>query len=285
MNIVGELDNTVEKSSARNKEWFYKFREYATKEISGYQNYLSTIRQIYAHFNQEDINDISFEEISTYVSNFTNLRTKTNKVNHLKGFFQYLMNELNVSFTFDIPTLQQLAATQEELRNDDRRTAIPFTFKEIIALRKLLIEKERFALLFTFEMVYQYGLQLQELTEVYQKNYDTNTRTLQIGKNRSIQLNDNLHSYIIKYDLIPMRKYRTSAFSYRLSEISEIAKSFRSVEVLHKDIYQTHKHHFLPCPSCQTPTENNPSLWVILEFEEDNSQWLVCKECARSGNE
>ncbi|MFB3167463.1 hypothetical protein P5G62_010115 [Neobacillus sp. 179-C4.2 HS] len=148
-----------------------------------------------------------------------------------------------------------------------------------MALRKLLKKLEKYTLLFTFELVYRHGIRMKDLVHAHKNNYDKNTHSFTINQDL-IKVDEDIHQLIIEHDVIPDRKLLVTTFNDR---ITEIKKWFGREYFIYKDIYQTHKLHYLPCPICETPTKNSPSLWAILEYAEDDSQWLVCKSCALRG--
>ena len=278
-----ESDIRIEKSSLLNKKWFYKFRQQMVENgdigEGSCNNYLSTIRLLYESYNHQDIHVINLIDIQDFLSKWENPRTVNGKIAHLKSFFSFISQD-GAHLSFKIDELTGYVVKKKELDNEEKRRAIPLTIKEIITLRQLLKKKEKYALWFTFEMIYQYGLKKKELIQLYKRNYDVQTRIFTVSKELTIQITEPLHDLVMNYNVIPEKKYHLSAYDYRITEIGMLIKN---ENLIHKDIYQTHKQNFLLCPLCKTPTENNPNLWAILEYEEDNSQWIVCRKCALEG--
>jgi hypothetical protein len=273
------LDKKIEKSSPRNKKWFYDYRSHI-QDIGGAENYLSTIRTLYKFYNHQDIHFIVATDFSMFLTQFENLGYRNDKIEHLKSFFSFLMEE---GVLFNYPIIEELnehRTQKNQLNEEEKRQPIPLSIKEVVGLRQLLQKSERHTLLFTFELIYRYGLRMKDLVHINKKNYKESNRTFTINK-ELLKIDEDLHQLILKPKVLSENKLLVTAFDYR---IGEIKKLFGRKYFLYKDIYQTHKSHYLPCPICKTPTKNSPSLWAILEYEEDNSQWLVCKSCALKGD-
>ncbi|OLN22551.1 hypothetical protein BTO30_09620 [Domibacillus antri] len=273
------VDERIEKSSVKNIKWFYRFREYIVNENkSGIQNYLSNIRLLYEFYNHKDIDTIQLSDIQDFLLRNANLNTINIDTNRIKVFFNFISND-GATLNFIIEDLKEFISTKKELDKEEKRGPLPLSIKEVIVLRQLLSQKEKYAFLFTFEMVYRYGLKSKELLSLYSKNYNIETKTFFINKELSVQVDEDIHNFIINHNVIPLKKFNVTGYIYRITEMGKIFGR----ELIHKDIYQTHINHFLPCPICHNKIQNNPTLWAILEFEEDNSQWLVCKACAMKG--
>ncbi|MBH0162072.1 hypothetical protein [Fictibacillus sp. 26RED30] len=273
------IDKKIEKSSVLNKKWFYNYR-IKIQDVKGVENYLSTVRKLFEFYKHQDIHTILITDLSKFLNQYEKLSYRNDKIEHLKSFFAYLIEE-GVDFKYPvIDEINKNRIQKNQLSEEEKRQPNPLTIREIIALRQLLKNMERFTLLFTFELVYRYGLRMKDLVHVYEKNYEESNRTLTINKDL-IVLEEDVHQLLLKPKVLSKSKLKVSTFDYR---ITEIKKLFGRENFLHKDIYQTHKLHYLPCPICNKPTKNTPSLWTILEYEEDNSQWLVCKSCALEGN-
>ncbi|MED4697206.1 phage integrase N-terminal SAM-like domain-containing protein [Peribacillus frigoritolerans] len=65
---IQAVDKRIEKSSPKNIQWFYNFREYIVKQKNtSYQNYLSTIRQLYEFHNHQEVNKINTMDIQDFL--------------------------------------------------------------------------------------------------------------------------------------------------------------------------------------------------------------------------
>lgn len=276
-----ELDARVEKSSLGNRKWFYKYRDYKREgSFDSAKQYISTIRNLYESYNHQDIETIGPSDLKLFLNGdkYRKLSYKNTAIAHLNSFFTFLIdNGVHIEYPI-IDELNGNRAQKEELSLEETRKPIPLSIREVVALRELLRESQNYSMLFVFEVIYRYGLQMKDMVQLYKKNYDDVTHTFTINRNLSIQVDEDIHQLILNNSVLSDRKFNITTFDYR---INEIRKLFRK-DFLYKDIYQTHKMHFIPCPICETPTKNTPSLWAILEFEEDKSQWMVCKSCAMS---
>lgn len=283
METLLKRDERIDKSSPKNIEYYYSFREYLFKnEFSGIENYLSDIRNLYEFYNHKDLETIGFKDINDFIKRKEyRLNTKNLIVIRLTEFLKFIKQEFGVNLSFDIDDLKGFKSTREEIENSGIRKSQPLTIVDIIKIRKTLLEFKKFSLLFTFEMIYRKGLKMRELAQCDIKKYNHETKTLKINKSLLITMEDDLDHLIVNNKVID-KKIKQETFNYHIKTIGQITFG-DTKDLQHKDIHETHMNHFIPCPSCKNRVQNIPSQWAIVEYEMNNSQWMVCKKCALGG--
>lgn len=269
------VEDRVSKSSKKNQKFFYDYLEFEVnvKEAkeSSLKNYRSTIVNFYEYINHEEIDSTPIERIEEFLLQIDNIRTFTNKLNNLKSFFSYLNNVTRLPF--EINELHQLMFPREEIRNAEKREAIPLSIEELVMLRNKLEKNKDYKKLFTLEMLYYYGLNPTEVSQCNINSYDKEKKIFQL-KDKKIEINERiLNLFSFNGVLLPLTR---SAVIYRLSEIGALLNR----PLTPSDIAKTRDLYFFTCPSCKKGYENNPKNWAILEYYIDHSKWMVCKYCA-----
>lgn len=193
-----------------------------------------------------------------------------------------------MQLAFPVEELNRYISRKEELEKDLEGAALALDIEEIILIRNFL--KSDFRRLFVFEMVYQYGLELGELSQCVEENYDFNTGVFNIKRNRKIEqlrVNERMFKMINdnRYLLKPIAKSgsqdRFKTLGNSLQELGLIDKPVRW-----KDIEKTRERNFFRCPSCEKLYENTPDNWALIQYEtdENNTKWIVCRSvCAHKG--
>ncbi|MFB3167464.1 hypothetical protein P5G62_010120 [Neobacillus sp. 179-C4.2 HS] len=103
--IEEKVDIEIEKSTPRNKKWFYDYRKHIENVNKGSDNYLSTIRTLFKFFNHQDIHTILATDFPMFLSRYENLNYRNHKIEHLKSFFSFLMDN---GVVFNYPIIEEL---------------------------------------------------------------------------------------------------------------------------------------------------------------------------------
>jgi hypothetical protein len=276
-----KVDYRLEKTTEKNKIFYKDWIEYITNvEELGSRTvnaYRGTILQIFEYSNYDEVTNIDFDTITEFLFESKAMSTFNAKHSHIKSFFVFVNQKANLSF--DINELDTKKFTNTEIKENAKRKPVPLSIDEIIQIRNSLMRNQEYDRLLTFELTYQYGLKLEEISECHRKNYDPASRTFTINKTKKqIRLTDDLHYLTtLKEDVIPPKKYRFSAFQYRIEKISDVID--RDSKLKWQDISETRKKFLFTCPRCGEAFESVPQNWVIFEYNIDKSKWIVCKSC------
>lgn len=271
------IEERIKQSTLKNQQLFNDYSTYLKEqgESKSLDQYRSLIIRLLEHSNHQDLQEISFEVTEEFlVTSFPKLSTRSSRASYLKKFFNFL--EQRVPLKFNPSDLDLYTVTPRELKNEEKRKAIPLSFEEIVELRSLLNKLERYEQWLTFELIYQFGLRYKELPEFNHSNYNYGGNKFTIEKFNHISMPTVIKSLIQK-GALPKKEYRFSAFDYRIKEIGKLIGK----DIIWKDIKKTREQNFFRCPKCKELYENSPDNWVIYEYEVDKSKWIVCKNnCA-----
>lgn len=273
--VSRSIESRIKNSSLNNQHWFYSFGEFLKNKgenDDSISQYNSAIIRLIEFSKNKEIQDIPLEVIKEFLFQYDKPKTMTNNVNFIKKYFTFLVNQ-KVRIGFNVNELNDYRFTPKELEKENTRKPIPLTFDEIIELRSLLKSLERYEQWLTFELIYQFGLRYKDLPELTQDNYDSKNSRFNIKKFEK-QTMPEIIIFLINMGGLPKKKYRFTAFDYRIKEVSKLIGK----EILWKDIIKTREQNFFKCPKCNEIFENTPDNWVIFEYEIDRSKWIVCKK-------
>lgn len=219
----------------------------------------------------KSIENISSQDINMYISK-VGISTQQKRVYAITNFLKYVQK--NYYEQLDI----KLIIDGISYSNEDqiKKAAEPLKIDEIIDLRNQLYKAEDFCRLFIFELVYTYGLSLDELVECSNNNFSFDTSRLKL-KTRTIIINDFLTKLCFENPELLIQHDR-GYYQYHINRLGKyIGRSVR-----YMDIEATRKEHLIRCPSCGKKVINASEEWVLVEREDDvfHKKWLVCKSCA-----
>ncbi|MUT68504.1 hypothetical protein [Paenibacillus sp. NEAU-GSW1] len=287
----------IEKLTTINRNWFLEFGEWLKTRTSrrGKPYSPETISQMrnvvlnrLSNFGKTNANEIPIESFESFFNQERRLTTRNNKVNHIIAFYTFLSEEKKVDLPFEVTELNRHIRKKEELTNDLEGAAKALTIEEIILIRNHLINDPR--RLFVFEMVYQYGLNLGELSQCVEQNYDFNTGIFKIKRNRKLEefhVNARISNLINenRFILKPIAKTGSQDRFKTLGVILQ-EKGLMNKTVRWKDIEKTRERNFFRCPGCEKLYENTPDNWALIqhEIDEHKTKWIVCRStCAVTG--
>jgi Phage integrase, N-terminal SAM-like domain len=261
----------LKQTSKKNQEWYKGYEEYLVKANSSRKTiaqYLNAVINLYTFYEDKDIDLILPEDIQNFLLQYDKASTYNFKFYAIKSFFTFLSKHTRLRF--DVSELSELSFSSAEVKSDYSNVANPLTIDEIVRLRKSLERNQDYRRWFTFEMIYQYGFTLEEVSRCTKKTYDIATRRFSFKPN--VEMNDTVH-YLISQNILPDKKVATSTLQSRITELER----YLDRKVKYNDIIKTRERTFFRCPKCGTPTECIPSNWVIFEYSIDHSKWMVCK--------
>lgn len=261
-------------TNENNRNYLYQFVDYMIKSnstTSTIKNYVSIVVNLYEHLGNINIQSTNIAELERFLTEkYDNIATRNTRIDYLKLFFAFLNENTFIKITID-----ELLALKKEEDSEDKRSGIALTFNEMIKLRQILKNEEKYEWWLTFELIYYYGLKFKQLTSIDSSIYDPKKGTIKIS-DKTLSVNPLIRYLIEEENALPKKKLKMSAYQYRISEIAgKINK-----ELLWKDIIKTREQNFLKCPSCNDLFENNPDNWAIYHYQIDDSKWMVCRSCA-----
>mgnify|MGYP005748702501 CR=1 FL=1 len=235
------------------------------------KNYVSIVVNLHEYIGSVNIQLVNLVQVEKFLSTkYENVATQNTRIDYLKNFFIFLDNETSVKITPD-----GLAGLKKIEDNEDKRSGIPLRFADIIKLRQILKNEEKYEWWLTFELIYYYGLKFKQLITIDKSSYNSVNGTIRIAK-ENFSVNPLIRYLVEEEDSLPEKKLKLSAYQYR---ISEIARKLNR-DILWKDIIKTRDQNFLKCPNCNDLLENNPDNWAIYHYKIDDSKWMICRSCA-----
>jgi hypothetical protein len=277
--------------SDKSQKWYLGYevwldnhpKNYKTGTKSQMSNNALNLLAAYPDINADVLNIRNIEEFVGYVDRAS---SNNNKINYTKNFLVYLVeNGAELSFSPDV--LNGYLFKNNELKDDLQEERQPLTIDQIILIRNVF--KQDYVRLFVFEMVYQYGLKLNELQQCIEKNYDFEKRSFQLkSRNQPLQVNERVHQMILNNKKV-LKHVNSNTNQDRLSDIGKKLQELGLMDrlVRWRDVDETRNVNFLKCPGCREIYENTPDHWAIIQYESDETytKWIVCqKTCAQGAS-
>lgn len=264
-----DINKRIAISSDFNQKYFNEFSESLDASNQVLKNHRSTVINLIEFFNHQPLNKISLEAIHEYLKTIPNPNTYNTKAENLKKFFLFLESHVLLQFSSsDIDSLKYNTKVVRETTSKPH----PLTFEDIIKLRTMLKNLEKYDLLLTFELCYQLGEQKFENIPLYHSlSYQPEHKAFLIKK-KLVPIPPSIEELIEK-NALPKSNMSKENFYNKIKEIEKLLG--RKIEW--RDILETRKLNFFVCPKCQNLFENKPENWVVYEYQEDGSRWIVCK--------
>jgi|GEM_PF-6215367 len=261
----------------KNRLWFEKYNkllEDQNKDKSSIEQYKNIVINMMELDKTLDADKISFDLISKYFPTKDKPSRRNIKYYAIKPFLEMVNSETPLKF--NILEFRKLMPKKEEMEGSLTKP-IPLKIEEIIKIRRIL--KGDYRRLFVFEMIYQYGLKLNELELISIEKYNENLKTIKLNKNKTLTLSKRIIDTIIIPDKI-LNKKGKSAYSDIITEIGQKIER----HLMWRDIIETRELFFFKCSICLNKYENIPDNWALIKYEgTDDSMWMVCKDCAIKG--
>ncbi|MEF3302506.1 hypothetical protein [Paenibacillus sp. GYB003] len=276
-----------------NRKWFLEFERWLINHEKGYSkgsiDQMSNVALNFLHACEDkDVNLLGIDEIRPFFET-ERASTGNTRINHIINLYTFL-SEKKLSTPFEVTELNQYLVDSKALKKDSEEGAAKaLTIEEIILIRSFL--KNDFKRLLTFELVYQYGLELEELAQCNEESYDFQTHSFSIKDKDNrvvpIYVNERIHGMIMKQPGI-IKEVKKYSYQERLKDIGkkleEVGLMDRPIRWM--DIDKTRQTNFFRCPSCHRLYENTPDNWALIQYETDelNTKWIVCRSvCAKKG--
>ncbi|WP_372812726.1 hypothetical protein, partial [Paenibacillus sp.] len=279
----------LQQLSDTNKNWYFGYEQWLNNHPKRYTENSKTQMcnnaiRLLASFPKTNPDNLSVTDIEEFIGGADRAASNNNKVNFTKNFFIYLV-ESGAKLSFSPDDLNGYLFKNNEIKGDSKEEKRPLTISEIILIRNVF--KTDYVRLFVFEMVYQYGFNLDELHQCIEKNYDFENRTFHIkGRNYPVKVSERIHQIIVKNARIlrPVNRQenqdRLSVIGKKLQELGLMNRIVRW-----KDVEETRNNNFFKCPGCGDIYENTPDNWAIIQYESDENgtKWIVCKNTCAKG--
>lgn len=245
---------------------------------------ISYIKIVCKFFNENRIpaNDVD----ESTIKGFLNDHAKTIAASVLKHFYGFVITQTNIPFDLN---LIKKPKPKEDINSEKKKESgnKGLTLKEAFMLRHALDDKNNVSLIFTFEMTYCYGLNLNELSECTYEHYDFAKQCFNFKDNTIVYVNEKIAEILDHFhtDILKGRKGEDEG-----KIIGTYQKQFGNMgkllipEILlsHDDIKAAHELHSMKCPLCQQSRLCESDYWCLVIHIEDINQKkrLVCKDCA-----
>lgn len=267
--MSNSIDKRITASCKVNQKFFNELSEglVGTKQVIN--SHRSTVINLIEFINHRPLFELTLEDVDSFLKTSDNMNYHNTRAEHLKKLFIFLETKFPLPFSNDaIDSLKYDAATVKE----NTPKPIPLSFEEIITIRNTLKAMEKYDWWLTFELCYQLGEKKQENIPLYNtSSYQPEQRAFLIKK-KIVPVPAIIEDLISK-GALPKPKMSKETFYKKIKEIERLLG--RKIEW--RDIIETRKLNFIVCPRCKNPYENKPENWVVYEYQEDSSRWLVCK--------
>ncbi len=225
-----------------------------------------------------DLDKVSLEKVKEFLELSNSQNRYNGKLYAIRGLFEIASKYVPLSF--DIKEISSFIIPRKEIEKTARKT-LPLTIDEIIKIRYEL--RDDYNRAYVFEMLYQYGLTLDEMVLCIDRNYNENTKTFHLTSGKIIHINSIIQNIIEKRSKVlnPETKYgykKRNAYQNNISEIGE--KIGRQLTWF--DIRDTRLIYFFKCHVCNGIYEAIPENWALQQFEDDiyKIKWITCRSCA-----
>lgn len=232
--------------------------------------YRGDVLNFLIEFNDTVVEDVELKDIREYILlTFPNLRTRKNKIESLKRFFEIIPN-----LKFAISDLNSVEP--QKIKGEKNR---PLSIDDIIAFRNGLISSGNYRARFVFEMLYIHGIKWADIEQADWKNYAKKQGELNlVSQNRTIVLDPLVISLLDKHsDLLDIKVKETYS--------SDLKKASTAIgfKVTEGNIEKTRDKYFPRCQRCKTQYPNTSEYWALIECKEDahHKKWLLCVSCAK----
>lgn len=268
------------------RDYLENYLKSNANDLTYLNNKKSIIVPFLEHFDKEKIeaDKIQVDQIINYARKLDRKKDEVLRI-ALVDFFASIAKTTTIAF--DPEKLDvSLKELQQELQ-EDKRDAKALSVEEVFKIRNKLAAKDKYKLVFTFEVFYIHGVSLSEIVQLGPKRYSSKNHTFSFltdeKKEKTIKLNENIVQLIEKHPDLLNKKTRSNYFDYiqKINDILQFKDEDRGKIIL-GDIKETRNALFPTCPRCNEKYPNSAEFWALVEFNEDTrkTHWLYCKDCA-----
>lgn len=266
--LSNKIVDRIKKSSPINQELFNMYLE-QIPDLSEVKNYRSAFIRLVESISHKNLYELTLEDIENFLPNNGKISYFNNQIEYVKHIVNFLNSKRELSFK--VEEINQLKFSTQDIAAE-KRNAHALAFEEIIKIRKKLSESNMYTLLLVFELGYQLGIKkFEDIVKYNKESYNENTHTFKIGKNTEIIVPKSLQN-IIDLGGLPEKQLSISTYNNYIKRIGEVINR----DIIWKDITETRKINFMICPRCKNAYENKPENWIIYEYDDDKSMWIVC---------
>ncbi len=268
-----------------NRKYLEEYLKANTDDPKYLNNKESIILPFLEYFEKEKISadKIQYDQILTYARKLRRKKKETLRI-ALVDFFRHIAKTTKIAFN-----LRKLDASLKELQqelHDDKRDAKALLLEDIVEVRNTLKHKNKYQLLFTFEMFYTYGVTLDEIEQFGADCYSKTKSTFTFiptdkTKKGQIKLSESIVQLIREHPDLLKQKGRATYLTH-INGINDNVDLSTRDKIVSKDIETTRNGFFPTCPKCGEKFPNSAEFWALVEFEEDiyKKHWIYCKDCA-----
>lgn len=275
----GKISARLPNPSKRNQDVYAGYLSWIEK-VGIKSSSITTIKgtpvQIMEHIKQ-DIDNLTVPDLKQFLRE----RGTPNNINRqeysIRRFLEYL-NEVGIS-TIEPDCLSRERFSRKEVKEQSRE-ATPLTLNRVVEIRRQI--KGNFRFVFAFEVTYVYGLSLEELENFSIEKYNPQSQTITFST-RQILVNDKIHSILVKHENV-FKKTKTR-YTYQHEYFKKIGELV-NIDLIWSDIIATREKYFFCCSGCNNLFEPIPSNLALLQHVrtgDDDTIYLVCRECAQGG--
>jgi len=197
----------------------------------------------------------------------------------MQNFLNFLNSNYNYSFNFDDVLIKY--KPNKSKKSDEINTTIPLSMDQITILKAKLIENEENKTFFYLSLAYDHGATPEEFVNFTQDNFSYNDKCFYLPT-RKFSIDSFLADFCQEHQEI-MKKWGSDTnyhYNFRI-KMSEAL----GTQVSYLIIKTTRDEHLIKCPRCYEYYLNDGKFWVVAIFENDplKRQWIVCKSCAKEG--
>lgn len=267
------MDHRLKETSETNRKWFFEYKEHLSEigiKKGTATQYLNKLLLFYSEIKEKNIESITLTEVENFIYSSDNPSTANLAIYALKRFFSFVKERKPISLNVD-----ELSKLTYKTRDSDKQNPPrALTIEDIVQLRASLEKNQDYVRWFSFEMTYQHGFSLEELSKCTIKTWDTKNECFTIKKD--VPITGHALRMIRSHGVLNKTKVSTSTHQQRISKLSK----YINRDIKYSDLTKTRERTFFSCPRCEGIYESSPENWTIFEYSIDHSKWMVCKKCA-----
>ena len=275
----GQFAKRITSFSERNQEVVNGYWNWLEAKVKSGELMASSVRSMKGtpvQIFEYSLQDIDYLTVST-LRNYLREKGKPNNINrhqyHIKDFLIYL-DEVGL-LGIDPDCLADEIIPRKKA-NEQARSATPLTLAQVVEIRKKIAYKPK--LFFAFEVTYKYEMTLDELESFSLEIYDPNIKTILLKK-RKVIVSDEIHDILMGHERYFDHVKTRNAYQDYFTKTGELI----GIGLTWLDIKVTRERYFVRCSCCDQLYEPIPENLALLEFDEADKVYLVCRTCAARG--
>lgn len=239
-----------------------------------------------------DFKDYTNETCDVFISEMLENEISKDRVNT----YITVLNKMGIYFKENYPEeFHRNFLNKIERQQDNQSKNIPsraLNLYELEELKRFLLKRGNEKVAYTFAVYYYTGKKKLDY-----KFFDPNNAVLVFDdKNGSslvngyfelngdrVEISNEIWLALREVRIKGMKKYTEHMVVYHFEKITSFMheKGFylEGQTFTHDDIRKTRDKYFMKCPCCQSMFENTTYNWVIVNIENSENNYLLCKKC------